>query len=186
MSDCEAPLLAVLRARIAADGPLPVADYMHACLTDVSHGYWHRPGNIGATGDFITAPEISQVFGELIGLWCLMVWQGLGAPQCVRLIELGPGRGPLIAGPLPAPRLSPHFLRAVHVHLVEISEPMRERQRRALFARPPAGAELAHAPDASVAEIAWHTSLADVPQGPAIVIANEFLDALPIRQLIFA
>src|SRR5947207_11108778 len=90
------PLLAVLRARIEREGPLPVDAYMRACLADPEHGYWQRADTIGAGGDFITAPEISQVFGELIGLWCAVVWQSMGSPDPLRLIELGPGRGTLM------------------------------------------------------------------------------------------
>src|SRR5262249_46252513 len=127
--------------------------------------------SIGAGGDFITAPEISQVFGELIGVWSVAVWQGLGCPASLRLIELGPGRGTLMAGALRAAKGAPQFLAAASVHLIEKSEPLRKLQLAAL---PPGAC------------VFWHASIAEVPQGPAIVIANEFLDALPIRQLVFA
>jgi SAM-dependent MidA family methyltransferase len=165
------PLVARLRARIARDGPLPVDGFMQACLEDAQGGYWHKRHSIGAGGDFITAPEISQVFGELIGVWSLAVWQGLGCPVPLRLIELGPGRGTLMADALRAAKAAPQFLAAASVHLIEKSEPLRKLQRRALPPR---------------ACVFWHASIAEVPQGPAIVIANEFLDALPIRQLVFA
>jgi len=172
-------LAARLIARIDREGPLPVDAFMAACLEDSRHGYWQRGGGIGAQGDFITAPEISQVFGELIGLWCGVVWQSLGHPDGVRLIELGPGRGSLMVDALRAAGAVAGFLEAASVHLIEASGPLREVQRQALL--PARRRTRSHAPP-----IAWHASLGEVPQGPAIVIANEFLDALPIRQLIFA
>ncbi len=168
-------LLAKLRALIRRDGPLRIDRYMAACLADPEHGYW-RKASIGADGDFITAPEISQTFGELIGLWCAVVWQSLGSPARVRLIELGPGRGTLMRDALRAAARVPEFRAALSVHLVEISEPLREAQRRSLA--PPVH-------DGERPPIAWHEALADVPEGPAIIVANEFLDALPVRQAVF-
>ena len=104
---------------------------MQACAGDPQHGYWRKTDTIGAAGDFITAPEISQVFGELIGLWCATVWQGLGSPPLLRLIELGPGRGTLMRDALRAARAVPPFLEALRVHLIEASAPLRELQRSA-------------------------------------------------------
>ena len=172
-------LAAGLIARIDRDGPLRIDAFMAACLEDSRHGYWHKGGGVGADGDFITAPEVSQVFGELIGLWCVVVWQSLGRPDGVRLIELGPGRGSLMVDALRAAGTAAGFLEAASVHLIEASGPLREVQRRALL---PAR-RLAQSDGPA---LAWHASLGGVPRGPAIVIANEFLDALPIRQLIFA
>ena len=172
-------LLARLIARIDRDGPMRIDAFMAACLDDARHGYWQRGGGIGAGGDFITAPEISQIFGELIGLWCVVVWQSLGRPGGVRLIELGPGRGSLMVDAMRAAGTVAGFLEAVSVHLIEASAPLREVQRQALL---PARRQARSDGPA----MAWHASLGGVPQGPAIVIANEFLDALPIRQLIFA
>jgi len=166
------PLLPLLRARIVRDGPMPVDAFMRIWLADAEHGYWQRPEVIGAGGDFITAPEISQVFGELIGLWCAVVWQGMGQPAPVRLVELGPGRGTLMRDALRAARVAPRFLEAATVHLIEISAPLREMQRQMLLGPPP--------------PVDWHQTLDEVPPGPAIIIANEFLDALPIRQLVCA
>jgi len=197
-SRTEAPLLAILRARIAERGPLPVDDYMRLCLADPDHGYWQRGGIIGAEGDFITAPEISQIFGELIGLWSVVAWQGMGQPSPVRLIELGPGRGTLMRDALRAARVVPGFLDAVTVHLVEVSRPLREAQRQTL-ALPDGGVPPSPSPQEGgeapaveggrvrgwgAAPIAWHEALEEVPPGPAIIIANEFLDALPIRQFV--
>jgi SAM-dependent MidA family methyltransferase len=183
----EGTLLARLLARIAREGPLTVAEYMAACLVDAREGYWQR-SSIGAAGDFVTAPEISQMFGELIGLWCAVVWQRLGSPEQVNLVELGPGRGTLMRDAVRAARSLPPFLRAARVHLIETSGRMRAVQQQTLLTpRPAAGGDCAAGEDgALLAPIAWHASVADVPPGAAIVIANEFLDALPIRQLVFA
>jgi SAM-dependent MidA family methyltransferase len=169
------PLLALLRERIRRDGPLRVDEYMLACFSDPQHGYWRKAGTIGAEGDFITAPEISQTFGELIGLWCVEAWRGFGKPASVRLIELGPGRGTLLRDALRAAKAVPEFVAAISVHLVEISPQLREEQQRTLGD---------HVLATSRVPMAWHESLQDVPPGPALLIANEFLDALPIRQLI--
>jgi NADH dehydrogenase [ubiquinone] 1 alpha subcomplex assembly factor 7 len=161
----------ILRERIRCDGPMPVDAFMRACLEDPVHGYWQRAHTIGSGGDFITSPEISQVFGELVGLWCAVTWQRMGQPGTVRLVELGPGLGTLMRDALRAARMVPGFAAAVHVHLVETSPALRARQAEAL-----AG---------SGYQPAWHDSVRDVASGPAIVVANEFLDALPIRQLVF-
>jgi SAM-dependent MidA family methyltransferase len=184
-------LIAALRARIQHSGPIPVDAFMRACAADPEHGYWRKRDTIGAAGDFITAPEISQVFGELIGLWCATVWQGLGSPPLLRLIELGPGRGTLMRDALRAARAVPPFLEALRVHLVEVSPPLREMQRQTLplplWARVGEEGSRQHLRTGSPPSpaIAWHDTIDDVPEGPAIVIANEFLDALPIRQLVF-
>jgi SAM-dependent MidA family methyltransferase len=151
---------------IAHDGPISVERYMALCL---AHYYGTRDP-LGAGGDFTTAPEIGQMFGELLGLWAVEVWQAMGRPDPVRLVELGPGRGTLMADALRAARLVPAFGEAATVHLVETSPSLRERQRRTLA---PTGARLS-----------WHDGLESVPPGPALVIANEFLDALPIRQFV--
>lgn len=168
------PLLLKLRERIRRDGPLPVGDYMQVCVGDPEHGYWRRRDTIGAAGDFVTAPEISQIFGELIGLWCAVTWQQLGSPTRLRLVELGPGRGTLMRDALRAARRVPEFIEGATVHLVEISDALREVQR----------ATLANARDQPA--VMWHLDIAEVPDGPAVIVANEFLDALPIRQLVYA
>ncbi len=165
------PLARKLAKRIAASGPLSFHDYMEACLYDAEHGYYKNRDPLGRGGDFITAPEISQVFGELIGLWAGEVWHRMGQPGSVHLVELGPGRGTLMADALRALRVLPEFLKSVTVHLVETSGPLQRAQAAAL-----AGAGCA---------VEWHARLSDVPPGPAIVIANEFLDCLPVRQFAF-
>ena len=162
------PAERVIRERIARSGPIPVAEYMAIALGDPSHGYYRTRDPLGADGDFVTAPEISQVFGELIGLWCVVTWRAIGAPDPVRLVELGPGRGTLMADALRAARSVPEFLAAADIHLVETSPALARRQHDALAA----------------ARSTWHESFAAVPDGPCLVIANEFFDALPVEQLV--
>jgi SAM-dependent MidA family methyltransferase len=155
---------------IRQDGPLSVSRYMALCLGHPRHGYYMKQDPFGADGDFTTAPEISQVFGELIGLWAASVWQAMGAPASVRLVELGPGRGTLMQDMLRAARALPGFREALSVHLVEMSPVLRERQKQALAA--------------SGAEPRWHDRIDQALEGPAIIIANEFLDALPLDQFV--
>ena len=169
MPDDPTPLEVKIRDRIARDGPLPVAEFMALCLYDREHGYYNRRAPFGAAGDFITAPEISQMFGELIGLWAADAWQSIGAPDPVLLIELGPGRGTMMADALRAVRTVPEFRKAVRVHLIETSPDLQLRQRQTL---------------SGVGDVMlrWHATLDEVPAGPAIFLANEFFDALPIHQ----
>jgi NADH dehydrogenase [ubiquinone] 1 alpha subcomplex assembly factor 7 len=155
-----------IAARIRAAGPVSLADFMAEALSHPNLGYYRRGDPLGAAGDFITAPEISQIFGELIGLWLVDGWQRLRQPRPVSLVELGPGRGTLMADALRAARLRPEFIAAIHLHLVETSPGLRERQRSALSEFAPQ----------------WHKGLEMVPHGPILLIANEFFDALPIRQ----
>jgi NADH dehydrogenase [ubiquinone] 1 alpha subcomplex assembly factor 7 len=170
MADAPSPLEAEIRRLIAVAGPMLVADFMRVCLTHSQYGYYLTHEPIGAAGDFITAPEISQMFGEIIGLWMAAVWRQMGAPENVRVVELGPGRGTLMADALRAVQIVKDFRTATVVHLVEISPKLRETQRRRL--------------EGSGVPILWHPTLADVPGGPAIIVANEYIDALPIHQAI--
>jgi NADH dehydrogenase [ubiquinone] 1 alpha subcomplex assembly factor 7 len=160
------PLAALLRDRIAQDGPITVERYMAEALGHPTHGYYVTRDPLGAGGDFTTAPEISQMFGEMIGLWCVATWRRMGAPSPFVLAELGPGRGTLMADALRAARLEPRFLDAARLHLVETSPALRAKQAAALAACRPA----------------WHVDFGAVPQGPLLLVANEFFDALPIRQ----
>jgi len=162
------PLERRIRDRIAAQGPLPVSEYMAMALGDPDYGYYATRDPFGAAGDFITAPEISQVFGELIGLWCAVAWEQVGAPVRAVLVELGPGRGTLMSDALRAGGISPDFAAAIELHLVETSPKLREIQRAALGGR----------------DVTWHDRFDDVPPGPLFLIANEFFDALPIDQFI--
>jgi SAM-dependent MidA family methyltransferase len=162
---------AELARLIRRDGALPVAEFMRLCLSHPQHGYYRTQQAIGAGGDFVTAPEISQMFGELIGLWAAEIWTAMGRPLSVRLVELGPGRGTLMADALRAvERVAPEFRQALDLHLVEINPALRQCQASALAGAQPS----------------WHDDAGSVPDGPIIVIANEFFDALPVRQVVRA
>lgn len=162
-----APLLPLLRQRIAAEGPITVAAFMADCLLHPEHGYYRTREAIGLGGDFTTAPEISQMFGELLGLWAADIWQKMGAPARCYLVELGPGRGTLMRDALRAARALPAFRAAIQPLLVEASERLRGVQRETLADE----------------TLAWHDDVASLPKdAPLIVLANEFLDALPVRQ----
>ena len=159
----------LIRAQIAAAGPIDVAAFMDQALAHPEHGYYRTRDPLGRAGDFVTAPEVSQMFGELIGLWCAEVWTRMGSPAGVQLVELGPGRGSLMADALRAiARAAPAFRAAVRVHLIETSPVLRAAQRARL----------------ADAQPQWHDTLDGVPPGPALIVANEFLDALPIHQLV--
>jgi NADH dehydrogenase [ubiquinone] 1 alpha subcomplex assembly factor 7 len=154
--------------RIRAEGPLTFAAYMAMALHDPVAGYYATRDPIGADGDFTTAPEISQVFGELIGLWCAALWQEIGRPDPVILAELGPGRGVLMSDFLRAAASLPEFRRALRLYLVEASPVLRGEQEKRL----------------GQAQPVWVTRAEDLPIGPMLLVANEFLDALPIRQFV--
>ena len=160
--------------RIRDTQPLTIAEYMDLALGHADHGYYMNRDPFGVEGDFITAPEISQMFGELLGLWAAVVWQGMGAPEKIHLVELGPGRGTLMADMLRAGFAAPGFRDAVDVHMVETSPTLTTLQQQAL-----GDIDLACDP-------VWHTSFDTIPDGPLIVIANEFFDALPIEQYFHA
>jgi NADH dehydrogenase [ubiquinone] 1 alpha subcomplex assembly factor 7 len=171
-----------LRARIAEaireTGPLTVAQYMTMALLDPEHGAYGARDPIGAGGDFTTAPEISQMFGEILGLWCVHEWTLMGQPAEITLIELGPGRGVLMLDMLRAIQsTAPSLARSVRLLMVEVSAVLQDRQREALSALPD-WEDLSH-------RTAWARSAESLPAlGPSIWIANEFLDCLPIRQVV--
>ncbi len=144
-------------------GPLPLDRYMALCNAH----YYATRDPLGTDGDFTTAPEISQLFGELLGLWAVAEWERLGKPKPFMLVEPGPGRGTLLADALRAARVRPAFLQAVQLHLVETSPALRRVQSDKLGEFGPA----------------WHSDLSTLRAMPAIVIANEFFDALPVAQL---
>jgi SAM-dependent MidA family methyltransferase len=163
-------LEAEIRRRIVAAGPMPVDEYMALCLSDREHGYYMTRDPLGARGDFITAPEVSQMFGELIGLWMAAVWKRMGEPESIRVIELGPGRGTMMSDALRASKVMPAFREAVVLHLIEISPVLQGQQEAVLQDLP--------------VPMFWHVALKDVPAGPAIIVANEFFDALPVNQAV--
>ncbi|MGI9170128.1 MAG: SAM-dependent methyltransferase, partial [Caulobacteraceae bacterium] len=164
-------LAARLAAEINQTGSMSIAAYMRRCLHHPTGGYYAARPRLGADGDFITAPHVSQMFGELLGLWAVEAWRRLGAPPRARLVELGPGDGTLMADALRAARVAPDFDAAREVWLVETSSPLRVLQEAAL------------AGSASCPR--WVEDLAAVPaDAPVIVLGNEFLDCLPIRQYV--
>lgn len=171
----DTPLALKLKAAIGERGPISLRDYMAACLYDPDHGYYRKRAAIGREGDFVTAPEISQTFGELLGLWCAVVWQQMGKPGRFDLIELGPGRGMLMRDALRAQRHLKDLPAATSVHLVECNDTLIAAQRETL-----AGADV---------PVAWHSNLDALSDGsradiPAIVIANEWLDCTPRDQVV--
>jgi SAM-dependent MidA family methyltransferase len=159
-----------IAAAIAQDGPITLESYMALCLGHPRYGYYMTRDPFGAEGDFVTAPEISQMFGELLGVWASEAWRAAGSPSPARLIELGPGRGTLMSDVLRVARVAPGFLEALSVHLVETSPRLRETQRETLAN---AGKP-----------VNWSPDLAHTPSGPAFILANEFFDALPVRHFV--
>jgi SAM-dependent MidA family methyltransferase len=158
-----------LKRQIALEGPITVAAYMTACLHDPQHGYYATRPRLGGDGDFITAPLISQMFGELIGLWAGEMWDRLGRPSCVRLVELGPGDGTLMRDALRALRHVQGFVEAADLWLVEPSAPLQALQAAQL----------------SDVDVHWAQRLDEVPPAaPLLLIANEVLDCLPARQFV--
>lgn len=164
------PLKTRLTELIHETGPISVAEYMTLCLLDPVQGYYPTRDPLGSDGDFITAPEISQMFGEVLGLWCVQSWIDLGRPETLHLIELGPGRGIMMSDMLRAGKLDEGFAKAVHVTLIEASAALEAVQGQSLK-------------DCGV-PVSWAKDLSDVETGPSVIIGNEFLDCLPIRQLI--
>jgi SAM-dependent MidA family methyltransferase len=161
-------LLERLTAEIASSGPISVSRYMTACLHDPDYGYYATRPALGLDGDFITAPLVSQMFGELLGVWAASTWELMGRPEPFRLVEMGPGDGTLMSDVLRAVRHAPGFLDAADLWLVEVSEPLKALQHE----------RLGEAPQ-------WAATLSEVPDdAPIILIANELLDCLPARQFV--
>lgn len=166
------PLERRLKAMIRLSGPISLADYMALALGDPEHGYYMAREPFGAKGDFVTAPEVSQMFGELIAAWAIHVHERMGSPAPLQLVELGPGRGTLMRDLLRAARVRPGFLEAARLSLVETSPRLRAVQAETLADGPLAPT--------------FADRFEDVPEGPLLVVANEFFDALPIRQWVRA
>ena len=163
------PLLPEIKKLIKSSGPMPVWRYMELCLTHPRHGYYVSRDPLGREGDFTTSPEVSQMFGELLGLWSASIWKAIGSPPLLRLVELGPGRGTMMADALRALRVLPPLYQSLSIHLVEINPVLREKQRATL---------------SGVRNISWHDTVDDVPDGPAVILANEYFDVLPIHQVV--
>ncbi len=164
------PLLERITRQISLNGPMPLAEYMHVCMADPTDGYYANREAIGRSGDFITAPEVSQMFGEMIGVWCVLAWEAMGKPKSVNLVELGPGRGTLMADLLRTTQKFTEFHSALAVHLIETSPRLRNEQQLLLCD--------------SHSKISWHDNLNDVLDVPFLLIGNEFLDVIPIRQFV--
>jgi NADH dehydrogenase [ubiquinone] 1 alpha subcomplex assembly factor 7 len=163
------PLARLLARRIEQSGPIPVSVFMAEALGHPAHGYYTTRDPFGARGDFTTAPEISQLFGESLAIWAMETWRRMGTPPRLHLVELGPGRGTLMADLLRAARLLPDFAAAIELHLVETSPVLRGAQAQRLQA---------YAPH-------WHERFDQIPAGlPLLLVANELFDALPIRQFV--
>ena len=157
---------------IGSEGPIGLDRFMSLALLHPTLGYYATREPFGHAGDFTTAPEISQIFGELVGLWGAQVWDAAGRPAPLRLVELGPGRGTLLADALRAAAILPPFRAALDIHLVEASARLRAVQTATLAA---VGARITH-----------HAEIAGIPDGPALILANEFFDALPVRHYVRA
>jgi SAM-dependent MidA family methyltransferase len=165
------PLGRKLVRLIEAQGPIPISQFMMLALHDPEHGVYASRNAIGREGDFITAPEVSQMFGELIGLWLLEAWRQQDAPRKIRLVELGPGRGTLMKDALRAARLDANFVSALDVVLIEASPALRAVQKQTLKDSPTA--------------LRWSAKISDaLADMPLFLVANEFLDALPIHQYV--
>lgn len=167
----ETPIESTLKELIRSEGPITISRFMQLALYHPDHGYYMQVNPFGEEGDFITAPEVSQMFGEVLGLWVADLWMRAGAPERLRLVELGAGNGTLMADILRATAHVPGLHTALEVILIEISPRLRERQRQML------------AP--YVVKLDWKHNIGQIDEGPfTFVIGNEFLDALPIHQCV--
>ncbi|PYE37546.1 SAM-dependent MidA family methyltransferase [Rhizobium sp. PP-F2F-G38] len=165
------PLTDKIKAIILATGPISVTDYFALCLADPEHGYYRTREPFGQSGDFITAPEISQLFGELIGMFLFEAWRRHGQPEAVAIAEIGPGRGTMMGDILRVlSRLSPELYEKATVHLVETSERLQKVQSQTLVAHK--------------FKIDWHESFEEIPDSFLLLVANELFDAIPIRQFV--
>lgn len=165
------PLARKIKALIRTNGPISVTDFFALCLADPEYGYYRTRDPFGLAGDFVTAPEVSQLFGEMLGVFLVHAWQKHGGPQDVRLAEIGPGRGTMMADMLRViARLAPQLYENATIHLVETSPKLRAVQHETLGT---------HA-----SRVAWHDSFEELPEGFVLLAANELFDAIPIRQFV--
>jgi len=163
------PLTPIIREKIAATGPISIAEYMALALGHPEHGYYTTRDPFGVRGDFTTAPEISQIFGEMIGLWCAQVWAQMGGGP-ISIVELGPGRGTLMSDLLRATKSAVNFHESITIHMVETSPTLAHAQYQLLRDQHP--------------RIEWIDSVAELPETKTLFVANEFFDALPIKQYV--
>jgi NADH dehydrogenase [ubiquinone] 1 alpha subcomplex assembly factor 7 len=164
-------LAEIIRAHIAHYGPMTVQDYWTLCLSHPQHGYYIKQDPLGRAGDFVTAPEISQMFGEMIGIWIADIWLKMQMPSPFILVECGAGRGTMMEDLLRATRNIPGLHAALEVHIIETSPYLRDIQKQRL----------------ADYRVTWHDVLSDVPDhAPLVILGNEFLDAVPIRQVVRA
>jgi len=166
--------MTALKKRIAglieALGPISVSEYMTLCLSDPDHGYYTTREPFGAAGDFTTAPEISQMFGELVGVWLVSAWQALGSPADAMVVEIGPGRGTLMKDiARTIARIAPVLRSGASFHLVETSPRLREVQAATL---------------AGSGDFTWHADIGGLPDRPMLVVGNELFDALPVHHYV--
>ncbi|MDE1991922.1 MAG: class I SAM-dependent methyltransferase [Rhizobiaceae bacterium] len=160
-----------IKTIIRANGPLSITDYFSLCLADPQYGYYKTREPFGRMGDFVTAPEVSQLFGEMIGIFMVHAWQRHGTPSGVRLVEIGPGRGTMMSDMLRViGKLAPQLYDVMSVHLVETSDRLQGLQRQTL--------------EEHGDKIAWHSDFESVPAGFTLLAANELFDAIPIRQFV--
>ncbi|UDF28639.1 UNVERIFIED_ORG: class I SAM-dependent methyltransferase [Roseateles sp. XES5] len=165
------PLARKIKALIRTNGPISVTDYFALCLADPEHGYYRTRDPFGTAGDFVTAPEVSQLFGEMLGIFLVHAWQRHGGPQDVRIAEIGPGRGTMMADMLRViARLAPQLYDSATFHLIETSPKLRAIQHETLGTQAP--------------RVTWHDSFEELPNGFVLLAANELFDAIPIRQFV--
>ncbi|XP_010514577.1 PREDICTED: protein arginine methyltransferase NDUFAF7 homolog, mitochondrial [Camelina sativa] len=164
-------------------GPISVAEYMEEVLTNPKAGFYMNRDVFGAQGDFITSPEVSQMFGEMIGVWTVCLWEQMGRPERVNLVELGPGRGTLMADLLRGTSKFRNFTESLHIHLVECSPALQKLQHQNLKCTDESSSEKKAISSLAGTPVHWHATLEEVPSGvPTIIIAHEFYDALPVHQ----
>lgn len=159
-----------LKDAILQTGPISMAEFMQVALSHPEYGYYKTREPFGLQGDFTTSPEISQMFGELIGIWCVDIWYKMGSPKDIQLVEIGPGRGTLMADLLRITRHIPGFHDSISVSMVETSQRLCDVQRKKIGNTHP--------------RIHWAQNLSDVAQKPLILMCNELFDALPVHQYV--
>ncbi|XP_076954226.1 uncharacterized protein LOC143628553 [Bidens hawaiensis] len=164
-------------------GPISVAEYMEEVLINPKAGFYINRDVFGAEGDFITSPEVSQMFGEMVGVWAMCLWEQMGQPNKVNLVELGPGRGTLMADLLRGASKFEKFTQSINIHMIEVSPALKKIQKSTLKCNNEDGADENTATTLTGTPVSWHSTLEEVPTGlPTIIIAHEFFDALPVHQ----